>query len=256
MTHSIFDLSGRLALITGSSRGLGLALADGLMSAGATVLIHGRDARRLAAAQERLVQKHGVRPPCVSFDVAQPTDTAAALDAVMDEHGVPDILINNAGVQNRTHFNELAPRDWERVVATNLNSVFFVSQPVTRRMAKRRSGKIINIGSLMSLLGRETISAYTAAKGGVAQATKAMAADLTRFNIQVNTISPGYFQTEMTTDLVADAAFNEWVERRTPAGRWGQPEELVGCAIFLSSDASTFVSGQNIFVDGGLAAVV
>src|SRR5690625_2113439 len=256
MTSNLFDLSGRLALITGSSRGLGLALADGLMGAGATVLIHGRDADRLTAAQDELAAKHGVWPQSVSFNVAQADDAAAKLSAAMESHGVPDILINNAGVQNRTHFNDLAPEDWERVVATNLNSVFYVSQPVTRRMAERGSGKVINIGSLMSLLGRETISAYSAAKGGVAQATKAMAAELTRFNIQVNTISPGYFQTEMTTELVSDAAFNKWIEQRTPAERWGQPEELVGCAIFLASAASSFVSGQNIFVDGGLAAVV
>lgn len=253
---ALFDLSGRLALVTGSSRGLGFALADGLMGAGAAVVLHGRNRDRLADAQDRLTEKHGVAPKTLSFDVANPEDAATQLGAAMDKYGVPDVLINNAGVQNRTHFNDLAPEDWQRVVATNLNSIFFVSQPITRRMVERKSGKVINIGSLMSQLGRETISAYTAAKGGVAQATKAMAADLTRFNIQVNTISPGYFQTEMTTELVADATFNEWIQGRTPAGRWGRPDELVGCAIFLASQASSFVSGQNIFVDGGLSAVV
>ena len=252
----IFDVAGRLAFVTGSSRGLGNALATGLAEAGARVVRHGRDGAALADAQERLTALTGTATPAVSFDV---TDQAAVREGVaglVAEHGVPDILVNNAGIQRRAPFNEFAPADWDDLVAANLSSVFYVSQQVTRGMAERGSGKVVNIGSVQAMLARQTIAPYSATKGGVAMLTKGMAADLARFDIQVNAISPGYFATEMNRALVEDEAFNAWVVGRTPAQRWGRFDELVGTLLYLASDASSFVSGQNIFVDGGMTSVV
>ncbi|HLV04070.1 glucose 1-dehydrogenase [uncultured Georgenia sp.] len=256
MTRSLFDITGRLALVTGSSRGLGLALAEGLAQHGARVVLHGRDPQALARAREQVAAAGDGQVPTVSFDV---TDAAAVRDGVASlvaEHGVPDILVNNAGIQRRAPFNEFDPADWDAIVAANLSSVFYVSQQITRGMAERGSGKVVNIGSVQSLLARQTIAPYSATKGGVAMLTKGMAADLARYGIQVNAISPGYFATELNRALVEDEAFNAWVVNRTPAGRWGRFEELVGTLVYLCSDASSFVSGQNIFVDGGMTAVV
>jgi gluconate 5-dehydrogenase len=256
MVNSLFDITGRLAFVTGSSRGLGNALAVGLAEAGARVVLHGRDAAALAAAQERLTAITGEETPAVSFDV---TDQAAVSDgvaALVAEHGVPDVLVNNAGIQRRAPFNDFDPADWDDIVAANLSSAFYVSQQITRGMAERGSGKVINIGSVQSMLARQTIAPYSATKGGLVMLTKGMAADLARFNIQVNAISPGYFATEMNKALVEDEAFNAWVINRTPAQRWGKFEELVGTLVYLASDASSFVSGQNIFVDGGMTSVV
>ena len=256
MVNSLFDITGRLAFVTGSSRGLGNALAVGLAEAGARVVLHGRDAAALAAAQERLTAITGEETPAVSFDV---TDQAAVSDgvaALVAEHGVPDVLVNNAGIQRRAPFNDFDPADWDDIVAANLSSAFYVSQQITRGMAERGSGKVINIGSVQSMLARQTIAPYSATKGGLVMLTKGMAADLARFDIQVNAISPGYFATEMNRALVEDEAFNAWVINRTPAQRWGKFEELVGTLVYLVSDASSFVSGQNIFVDGGMTSVV
>jgi gluconate 5-dehydrogenase len=256
MTTSTFDITGRLALITGSSRGLGYALASGVALAGARVLLHGRDADALADAAERIGHATGAVPATTTFDVTDARAVAHGVAALVAEHGVPDILVNNAGVQRRAPFNDFDPADWDALVATNLSSVFYVSQQITRGMAERGSGKVINIGSVQSMLARATIAPYSATKGAVAMLTKGMAADLARFNIQVNAISPGYFATEMNRALVDDEAFDTWVVNRTPAQRWGRFEELVGTLIYLASDASTFVSGQNIFVDGGMTSVV
>ncbi|MCK6211924.1 SDR family oxidoreductase [Georgenia sp. EYE_87] len=256
MVNSLFDITGKLAFVTGSSRGLGNALAVGLAQAGARVVLHGRDAAALATAEEQLTAITGTDTPAVSFDV---TDQAAVRDgvaALVAEHGVPDVLVNNAGIQRRAPFNEFDPADWDDIVAANLSSAFYVSQQVTRGMAERGSGKVVNIGSVQSMLARQTIAPYSATKGGVVMLTKGMAADLARFNIQVNAISPGYFATEMNKALVEDEAFNTWVINRTPAQRWGKFEELVGTLVYLASDASSFVSGQNIFVDGGMTSVV
>lgn len=256
MTNSLFSVAGKMALITGSSRGLGFALAKGLSEAGASVVIHGRNQDALHEAAKTLESNTGRMPLTVSFDVTDQKSTDLALHEFMSGHGVPDILINNAGVQKRAPFNEFPPDDWDAVLSANLSSVFYVSQPITNKMAERGAGKVINIGSVMTQLGRETIVPYTASKGGVAMMSKGMAADLARHNIQVNTVSPGYFKTEMNKALVADKEFNAWIEKRTPAQRWGLPEELVGTVLYLSSDASAFVSGQNIFVDGGMTSVV
>lgn len=256
MTSSLFDITGRLALVTGSSRGLGLALATGLAQHGARVLLHGRDPEALARAQEQVAAAGGSAAPTVSFDVTDAAAVREGVEALVAQHGVPDILVNNAGIQRRAPFNEFDPGDWDDIVAANLSSAFYVSQQVTRGMAERGSGKVVNIGSVQSQLARQTIAPYSATKGGLVMLTKGMAADLARFNIQVNAISPGYFATELNRALVEDEEFNAWVVARTPAGRWGRFEELIGTLVFLSSAASSFVSGQNIFVDGGMTAVV
>lgn len=251
-----FDLSGKLALVTGSSRGIGLSLAEGLARAGASIILHGRDAEALAAGQQQIAERVGTRPAVVRFDVTDFSAVAEGIGALVTEHGVPDILVNNAGVQRRAPFHEFAPEDWDAVIAANLSSAFYVSRQVSPEMVERGSGKIINIGSVMTMLARQTIAPYGASKAGVAQLSRGMAADLARHNIQVNTISPGYFATEMNAALIEDEAFNSWLINRTPAQRWGQVDELVGTLVFLSSPASGFVSGQNIFVDGGLSSVV
>ena len=190
------------------------------------------------------------------FDVTDPEVTAEALGQLVADHGVPDILVNNAGVQRRAPIQDFAVNDWNDTIAANLSSAFYVSRPLLPGMIERGSGKIINVASVQSLLARQTIAPYSASKGGLAQLTKGMAADLARYNIQVNAISPGYFATEMNKALVEDEAFNSWVINRTPAQRWGKFEELVGTLVYLASDASSFVSGQNIFVDGGMTSVV
>ncbi|MET0714782.1 MAG: SDR family oxidoreductase, partial [Mycetocola sp.] len=184
---------------------------------------------------------------------------AAVKDAVGElvaEHGVPDILVNNAGVQRRAPFEEFAVEDWDAIISSNLSSAFYVSRFIVPGMVERRSGKIVNIASVQSKLARQTIAPYSASKGGLALLTQGMAADLARYDIQVNAISPGYFATEMNKALVEDETFNNWLVNRTPAHRWGNFSELRGTLLYLVSDASSFVSGQNIFVDGGMTAVV
>lgn len=252
----IFDVSGRLALVTGSSRGLGLSLALALAEAGARVVIHGRDGQALAAAGDAIEQATGIRPAAVRFDVTDAAAVEAGIGALIAEHGVPDILVNNAGVQRRAPFTEFPVDDWDAVIASNLSSVFYVSRFVTPGMAERGSGKVVNIASVQSRLARQTIAPYSASKGGVALLTQGMAADLARFGVQVNALSPGYFATEMNRALVEDEQFNAWLVNRTPAQRWGDFRELWGTLLYLASDASGFVSGQNIFVDGGMTAVV
>jgi len=225
---SLFDVSDRLALVTGSSRGLGRSLALGLARAGARLIVHGRDAAAVEAGVADLLARVGT----------------------------PDILVNNAGVQRRAPIQDFAVSDWDDIIAANLSGVFYVSRFVAPAMIARGSGKIVNVASVQSHLARQTIAPYSASKGGVAQLTKGMAADLARHGIQVNALSPGYFATEMNRALVDDPDFTAWLTQRTPAQRWGDFAELDGALLFLSSDASSFVSGQNIFVDGGMTAVV
>ncbi|WP_424463150.1 SDR family oxidoreductase [Pseudoclavibacter helvolus] len=252
----LFNLTGKLALITGSSRGLGRSLATALADAGSTIILHGRDVEALATAAAELEERTGRAAHVVTFDVTDAASVEAGIAALIAEHGVPDILVNNAGLQRRAPFAEFKVEDWDALVSANLSGVFYVSRFLAPAMIERGSGKIVNIGSVQSLLARQTIAPYSATKGGVAQLTKGMAADLARHNVQVNAISPGYFATEMNRALVEDEQFNSWLVNRTPAQRWGAFEELAGTLVYLSSDASSFVSGQNIFVDGGMTAVV
>ena len=254
--NPMFDLTGKTALVTGSSRGLGRSLALALAEAGADLVLHGRDETALAASADLVAETSGRRPVTVRFDVTDAAEVERAVGDLLATHGVPDILVNNAGVQRRAPFAEFPVADWDAVIASNLSSVFYVSRFVAPAMIERGAGKIVNIASVQSMLARQTIAPYSASKGGVAQLSRGMAADLARHNIQVNTLSPGYFATEMNAALVADPEFTAWVEQRTPAQRWGRPEELAGALLFLTSSASDFVSGQNIFVDGGMTSVV
>jgi len=252
----LFDLTGRTALVTGSSRGIGLTLAHGLAASGARVVLHGRDQATLDAAREAVLASSDVEVFTATFDVTDRDAVEAGVTRIEREFGDIDILVNNAGIQRRAPFTEFSADDWNDLVATNLSSAFFVGQRIARGMVSRGSGKIVNIGSVQSQLGRPGIAAYAATKGGIAMLTKGMCADLGPSGIQVNALAPGYFATELTQALVDDAAFSEWVRTRTPAGRWGDTQDLVGTLVFLSSRASDFVNGQIVYVDGGMTAVV
>jgi gluconate 5-dehydrogenase len=251
-----FDLSGRTALVTGSSAGLGAAMARGLAEAGAALVLNGRDEARLGAAAKLLVAA-GHTVFTSTFDVADEAAVQAAF-ARFDRDGLEiDILVNNAGIQFRKPLVELATADWRRVLETNLTSAFVVGREAARRMiARKRGGKIINIGSLTSEVARATVAPYTAAKGGIKMLTRSMAAEWARHDIQANAIGPGYIATEMNKALLEDPAFDAWVRGRTPSGRWGQPDDLIGVAVFLASPASAYINGQIIYVDGGLLAVM
>ncbi|MAY28605.1 MAG: SDR family oxidoreductase [Aurantimonas coralicida] len=250
-----FDLTGRTALITGSSRGLGKAMAQGLAEAGAVVILNGRNAETVAAAAKELRDAgHTVHEAI--FDVTGEAAVVAAFEKFDAEGLEIDIVINNAGIQHRQPMLELALADWQRVIDTNLTSAFLIGREAARRMVPRGRGKIINIGSLTSALARATVIPYTVAKGGIKLLTQGMAAEWAASGIQANAIGPGYMLTDMNEALVANKDFDNWVKSRTPAGRWGQPEELVGTAIFLASSASDYVNGQIIYVDGGMLSVL
>jgi gluconate 5-dehydrogenase len=243
----LFDLSGRTALVTGSTRGLGLALARGLAGAGARVAINGRTQESCEAAAAGLDGAFAA-----PFDV---TDEAAIAAAVA-EIGQIDILVNNAGINVRAPLEAFSLEDWQRVLDVNLTSAFLVSRAVVPGMIERGRGKIVNTCSVTSEVGRETIGPYTASKGGLKQLTRAMCADWARHGIQANGIGPGYFRTEINTVLQDDPAFDAWLRARVPAGRWGEPSELEGAVVFLASAASDFVNGQILYVDGGMLAVL
>jgi gluconate 5-dehydrogenase len=249
----LFDLSGRTALITGSSKGIGLALAQALASAGARIVLNARDAARLEAARAALAAT-GASVHAAAFDVTDAADVEAGITRIEAEVGAIDILVNNAGMQHRGPFAEFPVDAWHKLISTNLDSVFLVGRAVAQRMIPRGRGKIINVCSVQSELGRPGIAPYTATKGAVKMLTKGMAIDLGKHGIQVNGLGPGYFKTELTQALVADAAFTAWLAGRTPAGRWGEVHELGGAVIFLASDASSFVSGHVLYVDGGITA--
>jgi gluconate 5-dehydrogenase len=245
--HPVFDVAGRTALVTGSTRGIGRALAQGLHEAGCTVVLHGRDA---AAAERAAAGLPGARH--VAFDVTDPD----AVERGVAEVGSLDILVNNAGIQHREPLLELAATDWRRVLDTNLTGAFLVSRAVAGPMVERGRGKIVNVASLQAELARPGIAAYAAAKGGLKMLTKAMCAEWGPAGVQANAVAPGYFATDLTRALVEDERFSAWVRGRTPAGRWGRVDELVGALLFLASPASDYVCGQVLYVDGGMSAVV
>jgi gluconate 5-dehydrogenase len=256
MSHPLFDLSGRTALITGSSRGLGHAIAEGLAQAGARLVLNGMDTERLALSAAALRAK-GHQVEEAAFDVTDEAAVCAAF-ARLDGAGIEvDILVNNAGIQLRKPLVELSRAEWDKVLNTNLTSAFLVGREAAKRMiARGRGGKVINIGSLTSEAARATTAPYTAAKGGIKMLTRAMAAEWAEHGIQANAIGPGYMATEMNTALLGNPAFDAWVKGRTPARRWGRPDELAGTAIWLASQASEYVNGQIIYVDGGMLAVL
>ena len=250
---NLFDLTGRRALITGSSKGIGLALAGGLAAAGAEVALNGRDRERLGQTAARL-REGGAAVHEVPFDVTDHAASAAAIDRFEAETGPIDILVNNAGMQHRAPLETFPADAFAALMQTNVLSVFNVGQAVAKHMIRRKEGKIVNIASVQSALARPGVAPYTASKGAVANLTKGMATDWARHGLQVNALAPGYFKTELTQALVADKAFTTWLKARTPAGRWGEVEELVGACVFLASKASSFVNGHVLYVDGGITA--
>ncbi|MDQ0455827.1 gluconate 5-dehydrogenase [Rhizobium paknamense] len=248
MSLKLFDLTGKRALVTGSSQGIGLALAKGLAEAGATLVLNGRNRDKLEAAATEFSNPVEL----LDFDVTDHAAARAAVDEFEAKKGAIDILVNNAGMQHRSPLEDFPADAFERLLQTNIASVFHVGQAVARHMIGRGRGKIINIASVQTALARPSIAPYTATKGAVGNLTKGMATDWAKHGLQCNAIAPGYFDTPLNAALVADPAFSAWLEKRTPAGRWGQVEELVGACIFLSSDASSFVNGHILYVDGGI----
>jgi gluconate 5-dehydrogenase len=248
-----FDLSGRLAVVTGGGSGLGLAIARGLAQAGARVVINGRNRAKLdAAVVELAAAGHAVSVN--AFDVTDEAGVTAAMADIERSHGPVDILVNNAAVNNRKPFDEYTLAEWRALQDANFDGPFLVSRTVVPAMKARRRGKIINICSLASDIGRPNIVAYAASKGGLKMMTRALAVELAPHNVQVNGIAPGFFKTEMNTALINNAEFSAWVAKRTPAGRWGDPKEIAGAAVFLASPAADYVTGHLLYVDGGFSA--
>jgi gluconate 5-dehydrogenase len=253
--ETLFDLTGKTALITGSGGGLGFAIARGLGQAGATLVLNGRNEQKLDAAVKTL-RDEGITAAGYAFDITRGDQLDEVVERIEREIAPIDILVNNAGLQRRGPLETISRDDWQAVLDTNLTGAFLMAQPVARRMIARRRGKIINICSLMSEVGRPTIGPYTASKGGLKNLTKAMALEWGPSNLQCNGIGPGYFATEMTQPLKDDPDFDGWITNRTPQGRWGEPAELVGPAVFLASEASSYVNGQILYVDGGILSTL
>ncbi len=249
----LFGLSGRVCLVTGSSGGIGLALARGLAAAGARVVVNGRTRNTVEEAVKSLSAEGADATPAV-FDVTEPSEVADAVRTIEAEVGPIAVLVNNAGIQRRAPLEDYPEETWRELMRVNLDSVFFVSKAAARGMIARKSGRIINIASVQAELARPNIAPYTASKGGVKMLTKGMATDWGKHGVRVNGIAPGYFKTALNKALVEDEKFSAWLTARTPMGRWGDVEELVGAAIFLASDASSFVNGHILYVDGGITA--
>lgn len=253
---NLFNLTGKRALITGGTHGLGMAMAKGLGAAGATLIINGHSPDKMEKALAEY-RKDGLNVHGSLFDVTSDNATQEAIAQIEKEVGAIDILINNAGIIKRIPVLEMEVEDFRQVIDVDLIAPFIVSKHVGKYMVQRKAGKIINICSMMSELGRNTVTAYAAAKGGLKMLTKNMATEWARYNIQVNGIGPGYFATDQTAPIRVDGhPFNEFIISRTPAGRWGNPEDLMGTTIFLASSASDFVNGQIIYVDGGILATI
>lgn len=253
---ALFDLSGRLALVTGSSKGIGAALAAGLAEAGAELVLNGRDPEALERARGELAERTGNKVHAVPFDVTDEAAVQAGVQEIEDRLGPLDILVNNTGVQHREPLLEVSAENFERVLHTNLTSAFLVGRAVAAGMVGRGRGKIVNICSVQTWLARPGIAAYAASKGGLAMLTRGMCAEWAGSGLTVNGLAPGYVITELTRPLVDDPAFDSWIRGRTPAGRWASVEDLVGTLVWLAAPASDFVNGQVIAVDGGLTAVI
>jgi len=253
LINRLFGLSGRVALVTGSSAGIGLALARGLAGAGARVVVNGRTPKTVETAVEDL-RAGGAEANAAPFDVTDHEQVGEAVKRIEADVGPIDILINNAGIQRRGPLEDYPEETWRELMRANLDSVFFVSQAVARAMIPRGRGRIINVGSVQCEVARPNIAPYTASKGGVKMLTKGMATDWGKHGLRINAIAPGYFKTELNKALVEDEKFSAWLTSRTPIGRWGDVDELVGAAIFLASDASSFVNGHILYVDGGVTA--
>jgi gluconate 5-dehydrogenase len=255
MTQELFSLKGRVALVTGSSQGIGLAIAEGLANAGAVVVLNGRDVSKLEAAAKQL-RDAGHNVETVAFDVTDEDAATKAVAAIIGKHGKIDILFNNAGMQFRTALEDYPIAKWRELFQVNVESAFIVGKAVAKHMIAAKSGKIINICSVQSEQARATIAPYTATKGAIKMLTKGMCADWAKHGIQVNAIGPGYFKTPLNQALVDNPEFSSWLEKRTPAGRWGTVNELIGAAVFLASDASSFINGHILYVDGGITSVL
>jgi len=252
---NLFSLKGKRALVTGSSQGLGNAIAKGLGKAGAVIVLNGRKMEKLEKVKGAF-EKEGIESHCCAFDVSDEAAVVSGVEEIEKKVGPIDILVNNAGINARFPVEDFPTEEWQRVLDTNINAVFFVSKAVGKKMIERGRGKIINTASLLSQAARPSIPAYAASKGAVRMLTKALAVEWAKYNIQVNAIGPGYFVTDLTRVLLEDEAFNAWVLDRTPAGRWGNPEDLMGTAVYLASDASNYVTGQVVYVDGGFLAAL
>nr|WP_218881087.1 SDR family NAD(P)-dependent oxidoreductase [Kineosphaera limosa] len=252
----MFDITGRVALVTGSSKGIGRAHAQGLLEAGAVVVLNARGQEALERTRDELAELTGGTVHAVAFDVTDGAAAAAGLERVAELAGPVDILVNNAGMQHRAPITEFTDEAWQALLQTNITSAFVMSRAVAPGMIERGRGKIVNICSVQTELARPGIAAYSATKGALKMLTRGLCADLAVHGIQVNGLAPGYFATELTSALVADKDFTAWVEKRTPAGRWGDVKDLVGTLVYLSSPASNFVNGQVVFVDGGMTSVL
>jgi gluconate 5-dehydrogenase len=250
----LFDLSGKVALVTGGTHGLGMAVAVALAEAGATLVVNGHSADKMELALKEY-EARGIRARGYLFDVTNEAEVAEAVARIASEVGPVDILVNNAGIIKRIPAVEMSIAEWNAVIATDLTAPFILSKAVAGSMIERGGGKIINMCSMMSEVGRDTVSAYAAAKGGLKMLTRNLATEWARYNIQVNGIGPGYFATAQTAPIrVGGHPFNEFILKRTPAARWGDPEDLAGTAVFLASRASDFVNGHIVYVDGGILA--
>lgn len=251
MNFPLFNLNGRRALITGSSQGIGLAIAKGLAEHGAEIVLNGRGLSKLEDAADML-RHAGHVVSTAPFDVTTFEAVKQGIESIEQNIGPIDILVNNAGMQFRAPLEDFPAERWEQLLTTNISSVFYVGQAVARAMIGRGNGKIINIASVQSELARPGIAPYTATKGAVKNLTRGMCADWAKYGLQINAIAPGYFETPLNQALVDDPEFSAWLQKRTPAGRWGKVDELIGAAVFLSANASSFMNGHTLYVDGGI----
>jgi gluconate 5-dehydrogenase len=255
--NDLFDIKGKVALITGSTHGLGMSMAMGLGKAGAKLIINGNSSQDKIDQAVKVYKSEGIEAYGYKFNVTDETEVKNAIQKIEKEVGAIDILINNAGIIKRIPLVDMEVSDFKEVIDIDLISPFIVSKHVVKGMINRKQGKIINICSMMSELGRNTVGAYAAAKGGLKMLTKNMATEWAKYNVQVNGIGPGYFATDQTAPIRVDGhPFNEFIINRTPAAKWGDPNDLAGAAIFLSSKASNFVNGHILYVDGGILATI